>query len=282
MGETATRLTPAKDTLRELFLKSGNICAFPDCTKLMMNAEGAFIGQICHIEAAEKGGERFNPAMTNEDRRSFENLMLMCYEHHVITDDVAKFPVETLRKFKAEHEARFASPDRAILATLKDWTTVEEPVAPRNLGRANKVLGWGNSAEELAGTAHLLGTYIEKLSRVPVEVRSFVGKVAERARRLGKSPAVGRSPNGLLVACSDIENAFKLSEDALVRQVTQLELYGLGRVDDLDIGGRDVPAVLVRDLDGWPFWSEVAQFCASESVPIATFTELLDFSSLDE
>jgi hypothetical protein len=26
----------------------------------MMNEEGLFIGQLCHIEAAEPGGERFN------------------------------------------------------------------------------------------------------------------------------------------------------------------------------------------------------------------------------
>jgi hypothetical protein len=48
----------------------------------MLNIEGTFIGQICHIEAAEEGGERFNLNTTNEQRRSAVNLMLMCYEHH--------------------------------------------------------------------------------------------------------------------------------------------------------------------------------------------------------
>ena len=65
--------------LRELFLKSGNLCAFPGCEKLMMNAGGVFIGQVCHIEAAEEGGERFRGSMTNEQRRAVSNLMLMCY-----------------------------------------------------------------------------------------------------------------------------------------------------------------------------------------------------------
>lgn len=61
----------------------------------MVGDNGNFIGQICHIEAAEEGGERFNPNMTNEERRAFDNLMLMCYEHHVVTckrlSDVMEF-----------------------------------------------------------------------------------------------------------------------------------------------------------------------------------------------
>jgi hypothetical protein len=52
----------------------------------MMNAEGVFVGQVCHIEAAEKSGQRFNVSMTDEDRRAFANLMLMCYEHHQVTN----------------------------------------------------------------------------------------------------------------------------------------------------------------------------------------------------
>ena len=88
MTEKPKRLTPKGETLRELFLKSGNMCAFPNCTSLMMNSDGVFIGQLCHIEAAEEGGERFNPSMTNEERRAAANLMLMCYEHHKITNDV--------------------------------------------------------------------------------------------------------------------------------------------------------------------------------------------------
>jgi hypothetical protein len=43
----------------------------------------------------------------NEDRRQFENLLLMCHDHHVVTDDVNKYPIERMRQIKAEHEARF-------------------------------------------------------------------------------------------------------------------------------------------------------------------------------
>jgi hypothetical protein len=73
----------------------------------MIDSAGKFVGQICHIEAAEKGGERFNPKQTNEECRNFANLVLMCYEHHVATNDVAKYKVIDLQRLKAEHEAKF-------------------------------------------------------------------------------------------------------------------------------------------------------------------------------
>jgi hypothetical protein len=110
----AKRLKPTPETLREIFLKSGNLCAFPGCMSLMMNREGVFIGQVCHIEAAEEGGERFNTGMTEEDRRAFGNLMLMCYEHHAVTNDVVAYPVPTLQSMKADHEARFTNAERSI------------------------------------------------------------------------------------------------------------------------------------------------------------------------
>jgi hypothetical protein len=112
--EIPKRLKPSFATFRALFLKSGNLCAFPGCDALVMNEAGLFIGQLCHIEAAEPGGERFNPNMTNEERRSASNLMLMCYPHHRETNDKAKYTVADLRRMKAAHERRFSRPDRAM------------------------------------------------------------------------------------------------------------------------------------------------------------------------
>jgi hypothetical protein len=53
-AEIPRRLKPRPETLRELFLRSGNICAFAGCVALMMDEKGNFIGQLCHIEAAAR------------------------------------------------------------------------------------------------------------------------------------------------------------------------------------------------------------------------------------
>lgn len=71
----------------------------------MIDAENDFVGNICHIEAASEGGERFNPNQTDEERWSYGNLILLCYEHHIKTNNVTKYTVEVLRKMKSDHEA---------------------------------------------------------------------------------------------------------------------------------------------------------------------------------
>ncbi len=146
----AKRKSPDKDTLRELYLKSGNQCAFPDCTRVMLNKDGIFVSQICHIEAAEDGGERFNPAMSDEERAAFPNLMLMCYEHHVITNDVDMYPVPVLQAMKAEHEAKFTDPAQAIL----DGDARQLAGDVVQIGTANRAVTAPNSGTINMGDSH--------------------------------------------------------------------------------------------------------------------------------
>jgi len=135
-AETPKRLAPKQDTLRELFLKSGNLCAFRGCDAILLDEDGTFTAQICHIEAAEPGGERFNPNMTNEERRAFPNLILLCYRHHQITNDVGRHDVASFKAMKAAHEHRFAGPDRPMLEKLSKakWYTLVGSGAAAGLG----------------------------------------------------------------------------------------------------------------------------------------------------
>jgi hypothetical protein len=82
--------------------------------------------------------------MTHAERGAFENLLLLCYRHHVETNDPQEFPVSRLRQMKAEHEAQFAgkpfhAPDATIAAIQREaesfWISVarantEEHVVP--------------------------------------------------------------------------------------------------------------------------------------------------------
>lgn len=105
------RLAPNTDVLRALFARSGNQCAFPGCTQPLINAKNKFIAQVCHIEAASEGGERYNSNGDSEYRRSYENLLLLCYPHHIETNDVDEYPVERLLQLKREHEQMFIKSD---------------------------------------------------------------------------------------------------------------------------------------------------------------------------
>nr|WGD91999.1 hypothetical protein P5629_15120 [Bacillus subtilis] len=100
MYEKVKRLEPTTETKRRLYLTSGNQCAFEGCKKMIISSDGELLGEICHIEARMPGGERFYPNQTNEERRDFDNLMMLCLDHHKITNNVDKYPVEKLQEME--------------------------------------------------------------------------------------------------------------------------------------------------------------------------------------
>jgi hypothetical protein len=124
------RLAILKDTLRDVALRSRNLCAFPGCSSPIMDQNGVLVGQLCHIEAAEQGGERYNTNQTDEERRAAANLMFFCYPHHQETNDTKKYTVEVLKNMKADHEAlppSSHSPDKIVEAVLRleqKWATL--------------------------------------------------------------------------------------------------------------------------------------------------------------
>ena len=146
----------------------------------MMNHDGVFIGQVCHIETAEAGGPRFNPGMTNEERRAASNLVLMCYEHHKVIDDESTYTTQRLTEIKQEHERRFSAAHLAILQRLTYRTTTNEPQLGRNLGRMNEVLELGLFDGDLQYSVTEINAHVETLRNIPTDVRAFIGAVANR------------------------------------------------------------------------------------------------------
>jgi len=110
------------NTLNRLRYQSMNCCSFPSCQNSLLTELGKFNGNVCHIEAFSPGGPRYNsdPQITNKDRNSYNNLMLLCRDHHGIIDekDEDKNPVyssEQLRAMKQSHIDMF---NKARNATL--------------------------------------------------------------------------------------------------------------------------------------------------------------------
>ena len=102
-----SRLSSKTDVLRALFARSGNRCAFPGCTASLINEKNQFVAQVCHIEAAESGGERYNENQSDEERRGYDNLLILCYPHHVETNDVELYSTQVVKEMKANHEQKF-------------------------------------------------------------------------------------------------------------------------------------------------------------------------------
>jgi len=76
----------SEKTIKKLFALSGNVCAYPGCSAQIIAPGGEVVGEICHIAARSPGGPRYNAAQTPHERDGYENLILLCGEHHKVVD----------------------------------------------------------------------------------------------------------------------------------------------------------------------------------------------------
>ena len=168
--ELVKRLNPTENTKKHLYLESGNACAFPNCSQKLIDENGHYIGQICHIEAAETGGQRFNPNQTNEQRRHISNLMLMCPNHHKLTDDVIKYTVDKLKKMKADHErkSRYSQNDRDVDTLNKFLELEKEVLLPANLNTLDL-----NLSDYDPNFFNDVLDYIKRVADLPFKTRLF-------------------------------------------------------------------------------------------------------------
>jgi HNH endonuclease len=62
--------------------------------------------QIAHIRAAKSNGPRYVPDMSDDERRSWKNLILLCTPHHTMIDKLKPddYSIEDLEKWKSDRE----------------------------------------------------------------------------------------------------------------------------------------------------------------------------------
>lgn len=129
-----------KKEIRALFSKTGNQCAFPGCVHPLVDDDNQFIAQVCHIEAAKEGGPRYNPSMTDEDRKSIKNLIVLCYRHHVnIDNDTDLYTVKCLQDMKHNHEVNFSGRPYVISDQAIDKIFKEQMFFEHEISRINEV-----------------------------------------------------------------------------------------------------------------------------------------------
>lgn len=276
MPEKPKRLAPKLDVLRELYLKSGNQCAFPGCNEVMIDSDGVFVGEICHIEAALPGGERFNPNQTNEERRAFSNLMLMCHPHHKRTNDTHLYRASRHQEIKARHEAKYSDVAQTLQRSISDITEDDNIRPCKSLERINQILEWGNSEQELSEVTQEIIEFGEKLSEVPVASRQLFLIIVKRAERRS-----GFSRVNCCVSAHETEHVSTEPLDVLKEHYQMLDRRGLigeGAPDDF---GKD--QIEIKQMPtGWDFVSELKEYCGKTGIDMAEIIVDLNFQLLDE
>lgn len=91
--------------LKLLWHRSGGRCAI--CRKeLSLTESGGVIGEMAHIRAYQNGGPRGSDALSDKDRNSYGNLILLCPNHHTEIDkDASNWTITRLLDIKKRHES---------------------------------------------------------------------------------------------------------------------------------------------------------------------------------
>ncbi|EJM03813.1 hypothetical protein PMI18_01509 [Pseudomonas sp. GM102] len=280
--ETVKRLPPTTDTLRRLYTLSGNQCAFPGCLHPMFNGEGNFVGQICHIEAALTGGERFNELASNEQRRSFQNLMLMCYDHHIETNKTEIYSSEILKKIKENHEGPYADIDKFIRSMQSSILDVTSGF------QTSKVLSLKNL---------YLGVY-ESDSRDQAEINEdvkafndalpYFASLSPDAKRIF-AISLSRSKHEISFTGRETENIYFDHDE--IQRVTGLDYYRLKSIllemescklicwNEL-YEDKEYPFIIFKNSEA-NFWSMINIYCKNKNLDVVDLVENMKFSVFD-
>ncbi|MFF9981151.1 hypothetical protein [Streptomyces erythrochromogenes] len=273
-GTEKNRRTPLPDVARQLFVFSGNECAWgdPNCTTRLVTAENGWVGEIAHIIGAEPTSARHEAwdGKDVDDLRHFSNLMLLCKVHSRNIDDKpsrGEFTVEYLRAVKERHEAPYRYGLEQLEAEFKD-AVAGNIVTPATTMR--RYFRWEGVDLDPAEEAEVLALVGELADRV--------GTLTRQARQVLALVVKEDEPN-----CQLIERRLTAGSTTLISICEELtgieaaELY-------VDEWGEDLPRVVLRGgaVSGIPeMWGQLRMFAASEGIDLNDIFVNLDFSLLD-
>jgi hypothetical protein len=243
----------------------------------MIDMNGTMIGEVCHIEAAEKGGPRFNAKMSNEDRRKQGNLFLLCPTHHRAVDATPKtYTVAKLRSMKETHEKKFREIDQTLQqkfeAQIIDQTDALVPQYPGTFAGLIGASYSSLSGSPLTKEVQAFSDYIDKLRKVPNKERQFMLSILKRADKLENTR------DRMYVNVDDINSALGVSQYAIKKFGASLERYSVGDLRDY---APDEWVIEIYDPGEYIGWSQIVAFGNEKGIPLERFVIDLQFQLLD-
>ncbi|MFF4402857.1 HNH endonuclease [Streptomyces sp. NPDC001480] len=261
-GSKKNRKDPLPSVARKLWAFSGNVCAWgdPNCTTRLVTDEGAWVGKVAHIIGAEPGSARHEAWDGNdvEDLRSFDNLMLLCGEHHDEIDSKEtrdQYPVAYLRAVKQRHEATYRYAVENIESEFND-TLQRTRVRPAVTMR--RFFDWedaGLEPDEERSLVDLINRFAERIKRL-----------TRMARQLLVLVVTEKSPDFELVL-----RRFSTDRETLrsvCRELESAEMVYLHADEwDEERGQLSLMSGALEGLD--EMWEGLRTFCSDEEIDLA-------------
>lgn len=181
---------------KDLWAKSGNRCAI--CRKEFFSCidKADFnIGEECHIVSSQPKGPRHIENYGDYD--SYENIILLCRNHHKEIDDPANFnlyTVEKLTEIKKEHERwvrqSLANEKVVVLSLIRNGTELVSIIGNGAVGiyKYNDDIRNMEEAELIGGVWQEISDFLDlSLDLEPIEVTKMEFIFSEMINNLDKS-----------------------------------------------------------------------------------------------
>jgi HNH endonuclease len=279
----AVRQAPSPKTFRQLYVLSGNQCANPRCTTVLINANGTLVADVCHIKAEKPGGPRFDKKLSPERRRAPANLILLCSTCHKLVDrEPQKYTVAVLTKWKRDREDRFAAVGDTLrqryVGEIVDEAELEEFTLPLTLKRYKHFLNDNRFFSSIDNsTFENIESYVDRLRHIARSDRELMRAIIEKGIALG-----GRreTEGGIDVHPDDLKTINKDN-----RRLSDYRIAKLGRtLDRNSLGGMDVdeePRLQISAPDEDLAWSTVKDFLEADGKTLRDVICDLKFGLLD-
>lgn len=105
-------MTITEKAIKLLWANAAGRCSFTDCKERLTIEQAANLtpyisGEMAHIKGEKVGSNRHDESQTNEERNGYENLILLCPNHHTLIDKPENeevYSADVLIKMKIMHE----------------------------------------------------------------------------------------------------------------------------------------------------------------------------------
>lgn len=188
-GKASTLADPSyisKGVVAALAMVSGGTCYWPKPPRCIVpvtvDVDGDMVlnVEIAHIRGARRHGPRYVESMTNEERRQFGNLLLLCPSHHRVIDVIRPddYSIDELTKWKKNREA-------GNYRILEHIPVIDEDRLQTVLTDAIKL-----QAKELEKQVSRFESAIAKLAAIDSESASLITQRMNAAERLHQAASM--------------------------------------------------------------------------------------------
>lgn len=187
----------SEKAIKLLWSNAAGRCSFVDCAERLTVEQAAHsaphtLGEMAHIKGRNKGSNRYDASQTDKERDSYENLILLCPNHHTLIDkpeNEEAYTVEALINMKTDHEKRISQ--RLDSASISDVNDLKDQIAICLAENHEAWRQYGPMSDNARKNPHSDEIYAiwlsERLSTIVPNNRVVVGLLEKHRNLLGRS-----------------------------------------------------------------------------------------------